>query len=138
MLLGVLRNSSPSSFLLVFLLSSLLQAPALLSAAEKAQNADGHPIVAGFERFYSAANADAVKGGRLLLGELNCLSCHKPQSSPGLLLSHKQAPILDNVGSRVRRSYLRKFLRDPQAIKPGTTMPNLFAGLLGAERRQED
>src|SRR5439155_4910716 len=40
----------------------------------------------------------------------------------------KQAPVLDNVGGRVRAGYLRQFLRDPQAAKPGTAMPGLFAG----------
>jgi mono/diheme cytochrome c family protein len=36
--------------------------------------------------------------------------------------------VLDTVGSRVRISYLKKFLANPQAVKPGTTMPNLLAG----------
>jgi mono/diheme cytochrome c family protein len=98
---------------------------------------DGHPIVPGFERFYAAPGADAVKGGRLLLGELNCLSCHKPEAGQEAVLPRKQAPILDGVGERVRRSYLRKFLRDPQALKPGTTMPNLFASVPEAERNEK-
>ena len=61
----------------------------------------------------------------LLLGELNCISCHRGR--PTESLNRKQAPILDHVGGRVRVSYLRKFLSDPQATKPGTSMPNLFA-----------
>jgi mono/diheme cytochrome c family protein len=110
--------------------------PPCLNAAEKT-NADGHPIVPGFERFYTDATADAAKGGRLLLGELNCTSCHKPEAGPESALLRKQAPILDSVGGRVRRSYLRKFLRDPKAIKPGTTMPNLFAAVPEAERSEK-
>lgn len=83
-----------------------------------------HPIVAGFERFHTLPNADLQRGGQLLLLELNCTSCHQTDSGA----SPKQAPILDDVGSRVRAGWLRKFLADPAATKPGTTMPNLLAG----------
>jgi mono/diheme cytochrome c family protein len=95
------------------------------------QAADAPPIVPGFERFH-ATGADAAKGGRLLLGELNCVSCHQPDG--GREAARKQAPVLDRVGQRVRRSYLRKLLRDPQAVKPGTTMPNLLAAIPEGER----
>src|SRR5579884_2416601 len=108
-----------------------------LCAAEEKINADGHPIVPGFERFFADTGSGAVKGGRLLLGELSCTSCHKPEAGQEALLPRKQAPILDGVGSRVSRSYLRKFLRDPKAIKPGTTMPNLFLALPEAERKEK-
>jgi mono/diheme cytochrome c family protein len=111
----------------------LLALPVLLIPAG-ARAAGSHPIVPGFERFFSDAKADAVKGGWLLLGELNCVSCHKPDAAQEAALPRKQAPILDGVGNRVRRSYLRKFLRDPRAVKPGTTMPHLFATMSKAER----
>src|SRR5271166_4123776 len=65
-----------------------------------------HPVIAGFERFYVDEKADLVAGGRLLLGELNCVSCHQT----GGPATHKQAPILDRVASRVRADYLTKFL----------------------------
>jgi mono/diheme cytochrome c family protein len=102
-------------------LAALLLAGTRLPAADSA----GHPIVAGFERFYTADKADAVQGGRLLLGELNCVSCHQPGASG---LARKQAPILDDVAARVRAGYLKKFLLDPHTVKPGGTMPDLFAG----------
>src|SRR5439155_8556349 len=41
----------------------------------------------------------------------------------------------DGIGSRVKRSYLKKFLGDPQATKPGTLMPNLFAGIDADEKK---
>jgi len=137
------RRHPSRSFLLLILTLTLLHAPANTPAAEKAKQ-DGHPIVPGFERFH-AGGMEAVKGGRLLLGELNCISCHKPESgqdasgvaSAPRVPQRKQAPILDHVGERVRRSYLRKFLRDPRAIKPGTTMPNLFAAVPEAERGEK-
>ena len=92
-------------------------AAGLLSAAPSL----AHPIVPGFERFHGGPEADPAAGGRLLLSELNCVSCHAAEGGK------KQAPILDAVGTRVRVSHLRRYLADPQAAKPGTTMPNLFA-----------
>src|SRR5947207_3150632 len=79
------------------------------------------PVVPGFERF---EKTDAA-AGRLLLGELNCLSCHQPAEPAPLT---KQAPVLDNVGTRIRPSYFKKYLADPQQVKPGSTMPHVFAG----------
>ncbi len=91
-----------------------------------------HPIVPGFERFYTGKQVDPARGGQLLLGELNCVSCHQPADK---VLPRKEAPILDHVAGRVRVSYLRKFLNDPQAAKPGSPMPNLFVG--DPEREQK-
>src|SRR5438445_3600436 len=53
------------------------------------------PIVAGYERFY-ADGKQPERGGGLLLSELNCTSCHQAGD-----VAKKQAPILDNVGTRV-------------------------------------
>jgi mono/diheme cytochrome c family protein len=110
-------------------------APGLLPAQPQVQAAANahHPVVAPFERFYTSGKADAARGGQLLLGELNCVSCHQPADDQAV--SRKQAPLLDDVGTRVRVGYLRKFLSDPQAVKPGTTMPRLFAG--DADRDQK-
>ncbi len=79
------------------------------------------PVVAGFERF---GKTDAA-AGQLLLGELNCVSCHRPPEASALA---KQAPVLDAVGSRIRPGYFKTFLTDPQKAKPGSTMPHVFAG----------
>lgn len=87
-----------------------------------------HAIVPGFERLYAAPNSDAAAGGQLLLGELNCASCHQPSRGREEQVFTKTAPVLDHVGSRVRLDYLRKFLTNPHETKPGTTMPNVFAG----------
>ncbi len=81
-----------------------------------------HAIVPGFERFHGQGQQPA-EGGRLLLGELNCVSCH---SADGIV--KKEAPILTDVGSRVKVGFLRKFLTDPQSVKPGTTMPRMLEG----------
>lgn len=102
-----------------------------------------HPIVPGHSRIYSSTEADAVQAGRLLLAELNCVSCHKadvvapPDGQTEQLLKPKQAPILDAVGGRVQVEWLQKFLASTHGAKPGTTMPNLFAGLREADRNQK-
>jgi mono/diheme cytochrome c family protein len=82
-----------------------------------------HPIVPGYERFHSGPDADLSVGGTLLLNELNCVSCHATDGP-----AKKQAPVLDGVTARARISHLRKYIADPHAVKPGTTMPALFAG----------
>src|SRR5438445_432588 len=96
-----------------------------------------HAVVPGFERFFTGPKADAVKGGQLLLGELNCISCHRPDAAHEAVLLRRQAPTLDGLGGRVRRSFLKKFLADPQAVKPGTAMPNVLAGLPEPERARK-
>lgn len=82
------------------------------------------PIVAGFQRFYDSENGNQAQGGSLLLSELNCVACHQPTDASTI---RKQAPVLDQVGSRVRIDHLRRFLADPHTVKPGTTMPHLLA-----------
>jgi cytochrome c553 len=95
---------------------------AFAPAAPGAALAPDHPVVPGFERFHAGAKADA-RGGRLLLAELGCVRCHDPGS---VKLLGKQGPNLDGVATRVRVGYLKKLLADPQAAKPGTTMPHLL------------
>ncbi|MDB5351689.1 MAG: cytochrome c1 [Planctomycetota bacterium] len=119
-----------SSF--VPLLSSLTLLPAAYSADPPSPD---HAIVAGFERFHSGPIPDPVRGGLLLLGELNCTSCHRTETGADLFLNKKQAPILDAVGARAKLPALRKLLADPQSAKPGTTMPNVLAALDGDAKK---
>lgn len=49
-----------------------------------------------------------------------CSSCHAIGGSGGTV-----GPALDGIGSRFDADYLDKWLADPQALKPGTTMPTL-------------
>lgn len=100
----------------IFPLSFLLLASAAL--------AQDHPVVPGFERFGAA---DPVDGGRLLLGELNCISCHQAEAPASAHLALKKAPILTEAGSRLAVDWVRAFVADPQKTKPGTTMPRTDA-----------
>src|SRR4051794_6975240 len=105
----------------------LLLPGALLAAACAARAAvPARPVVPGFERFGTGDKAGLARGGRLLAGELGCAACHLPgDTAPA---PRRQAPVLSDVGGRVRAGYLKKFLADPQAAKPGTLMPNLLLG----------
>ncbi|HHO55376.1 MAG TPA: c-type cytochrome, partial [Trueperaceae bacterium] len=49
-----------------------------------------------------------------------CTACHSLQGSGGNV-----GPALDGVGNRYDTAYLKKWLKDPQAVKAGTAMPNL-------------
>ena len=70
--------------------------------------------------------------GQLLVQELNCLACHAGETD---LLS-KQAPQLSDVGTRITPQYLRAFLADPQAVKPGSPMPHLLHNKSAGERTE--
>ncbi|MFO0867637.1 MAG: c-type cytochrome [Pirellulales bacterium] len=94
-------------------------------------------IVPGFARFYDDAASDAVEGGNLLLGELQCLGCHASESGRAGWPAAKKAPLLEHVGQRVRPEFIREFLRDPQAVKPGTTMPSVLTGATAEERQRQ-
>ena len=93
------------------------------------------PIVPGYEQLQHAPKPpDAVSSGQLLLGELNCSACHQTDS---LHIDRKGAPDLGTTGSRITSQYLRAFLADPHAVKPGTTMPDLLRDLDDPTRQQD-
>lgn len=94
-----------------------------------------HPVVPAFERFREVQTIDDVERGRLLINELNCAACHQAESQVWSVEA-KQAPILSELGSRVRPEYLIRYLADPHGVKPGTTMPDLLASRSAAEKQQ--
>ena len=89
------------------------------------------PFVSGFDRFGRHADIDNVTAGRLLITELSCTACH---TSSHVMLIPKRGPVLDGVGSRLKSGWIRSFLLSPAAAKPGTTMPDMLAGLPPEER----
>jgi cytochrome c2 len=72
--------------------------------------------------------------GRQLLTELKCTACHAAHTDS--LSPDKVAPILAEAGARITPQYLRRFLDDPQSVKPGTPMPDVLHHLPEGERRQ--
>ena len=86
--------------------------------------ADHHVVVPGYERF-RAEHLNDVTGGRLLISEMNCQSCHGKLG--GDTVPPRQAPILTRIGERSNVDHIRKFIANPQSEKPGTAMPELVA-----------
>jgi mono/diheme cytochrome c family protein len=112
---------------------ALLVGFAALGGPVRAQQA---PVIAGYERFHTKGEGNAVAGGQVLLGELSCLSCHAPDPATEALVPRKSAPVLDGVGARVKSAYLQKYLTDPTATKPGTAMPDVLAALPSRDRAE--
>ena len=75
------------------------------------------PIVPG-ERHLK----DNIARGELLLGELNCIACHKTDDKR---IVAKSAPLLATIGSRLDAANITKLASNPHAFRPGTTMPRL-------------
>jgi mono/diheme cytochrome c family protein len=105
-------------------------------AAELASHAAGssspgaHPIVMSFERFARDAvpaprRLSEPEAGRLLIGELGCTACH---AGPAWLAAQR-APDLSGAGDRLRSDWMRRFLDEPSATSPGTTMPHVLTGI---------
>jgi len=114
------------------MIGALHAAPRLSAAAID----EMRPVVAGFERYgrFAAADADRIEAGLLLLGELGCTNCHAVAGPAAAHVQSKTGPVLDAVGRRIRPEWLEAYLADPRAVHPGTTMPDLLAGL-PADRR---
>lgn len=81
----------------------------------------------GAEAVDEEADAEAeayryIKDGRVLFRRLKCMDCHTVNRRGGNI-----GPDLSNTGIRLKESYLREFLRDPQAMYPESPMPAVTA-----------
>jgi nitric oxide reductase subunit C len=56
----------------------------------------------------------------------SCIGCHQIQGQGGAAGALIGAPPLDDVFRRYDREKLITWVKDPQKIKPGTKMPNLY------------
>ncbi len=66
--------------------------------------------------------------GRTLFASQNCAKCHNPGTSLGsspMPETAEIAPILFGSGDRTSEAWLRRWIADPRALKPGTNMPSL-------------
>ena len=77
---------------------------------------------------------EGLDAGELLLGELSCTGCHPAETEVLERLRPKPAPLLGHAAERLRPAYVRAWLLDPLATKPGTTMPGVLQGLPGRQR----
>ncbi|WP_442508883.1 c-type cytochrome [Novipirellula sp. SH528] len=100
------------------------------------------PVVAGFDRFVRHGDIDPVDGGRLLLSELSCTSCHLSdgaaagKSTTAEAIEPKRGPRLHSAGLHYSQSWLADFIASPQQVKPGTTMPDLLGNRSPQQRRE--
>jgi cytochrome c553 len=66
--------------------------------------------------------------GEILWNELRCGACHRVPQAWQERLAVPQAPRLEGVSARARIGFLLKFLLDPAAVQPQTSMPKLLHG----------
>ena len=87
-------------------------------------------VVAGL----TSSRLDPELKGLVLIDELNCAACHSCDAS--VAARAKKAPRLADIGSRVNPIHLEEFIRDPHAVKPGTTMPDILGQLSNEEKKR--
>lgn len=66
-----------------------------------------------------AAEEDVPDARPMVFNQM-CVACHSVGGQGGSV-----GPALDGIGTRLERDYLARWLADPQAVRPGTTMPRL-------------
>ncbi|HSI35908.1 MAG: PA14 domain-containing protein [Phycisphaerae bacterium] len=71
--------------------------------------------------------------GRALISELACVACHDPGAAKDLNLA-RPGPILTGIGGRITPSAIKAIVAQPAVAKPGTTMPDVLAGLGANEK----
>jgi mono/diheme cytochrome c family protein len=71
----------------------------------------------------------AIDQGRFLVEEHACAACHRPAANdrPGAGLAQRQGPDLSAVGSRVHAGWTYRWLEEPQQLRPGAVMPQMFS-----------
>lgn len=85
------------------------------------------PLVSGFARFHG--ESPSPEGGALLYSEMGCANCHGNST----VEISRQGPSLIDLSSRVDRDWVLNFLKDPQAMRKGSPMPDMVHGLSGDE-----
>lgn len=66
-----------------------------------------------------------------------CIGCHSIAGEGGAAGALIGAPALDEISKRQTREYVTAWIRDPQKIKPGTTMPDLVPSVVSEEQLTE-
>ena len=101
--------SSPGEFL-----------PEPIDSTRFTHNASAKPI----------ATATRLRAGRELFAELRCAKCHAVDSSligeTGMPEMAMDAPSLEGIGGRLNEAWLSKWIANPHALRPDTSMPAVF------------
>ncbi len=97
--------------------------------ASKTSAAPAHELADGQKPMLLSRSADfenPLFAGKTVFEKLQCIKCHKSNPEPGLSASFL-APDLVHAKDRLRPDWVIDWLKDPQAIQPGTMMPAFFA-----------
>lgn len=87
------------------------------------------PTAFSTEPTEEAKIGELKRHGRQTFASQHCAKCHAPEGGFGSKPMPEMveiAPILAGTGDRVTEDWLRNWLADPKAMKPGTNMPNLI------------
>ncbi|MXX62328.1 MAG: c-type cytochrome [Holophagales bacterium] len=125
-------QSSRSSAIVSFVPLICLFATAALGVRVQAQTGSADPpapVVPGYEHLRLAGAASDAELGELLLGELNCLSCHEPTPALARRIPVRAAPDLDRIAERATGRWLADYLMAPHVQKPGSAMPEVLHSL---------
>ena len=70
---------------------------------------------------------ESIAFGKKIYQQGGCDGCHSfSDLQAGYFIPGGRAPNLQQAQHRLRRDWLRNWLRNPQAIQPGTSMPAFF------------
>jgi len=90
------------------------------------------PVAAVAPGSEDADIAASLDRGRVLLAELGCVNCHASEGHAA-----RSGPYLGGIGDRAGVEWLMRWIRDPQALKPGSSMPGVFTGRRSDDREAE-
>jgi len=91
--------------------------------------ASAQPVVPGFDRFPHETHAAQITAGAVLISELNCIACHAVNKQQSHHFESRPAPVLFTTHNFGSAAWLKRWLNDPNDLKPGTIMPDLLHGL---------
>ena len=120
----VLTNVDRSLAALLIVILTAAELPRLAAASP--------PFVAAFDRFgrHHEIDRDSRRPDSADGIELYCV----PPDRMTNCLAPKGGPRLNGAADRLDGDWIRQFLTSPQATKPGTTMPDVLAGIAAEER----
>lgn len=89
----------------------------------------GFMAMEGTQPFQSTAatpvDPETIRTGSELLDQLQCERCHVAEAA-GTMEASQLAPSFRLTGERLREEWLVDWMKDPQAITPGTQMPQFW------------
>lgn len=88
----------------------------------------GSPNPVASRRPQPAPKEADLQEGKRLFGELECAKCHFPpgHKPAGKVSTDELGPDLGLARLRLRSDWVLRWLKEPQAVQPGTKMPNFF------------